>query len=526
MSQSRIEDILPLSPLQEGLYFHAVYDDRAQDVYTMQFAFDLVGPLDAATMRAAAEALLRRHANLRAGFRERKTGERVQVVRREVELPWSEWDLSGLDAAARDVELSRVMGEERSRRFDLAVAPLLRCALVRLGEGRHRLVVTNHHILLDGWSMPLLARELFALYAAGGDAAGAGLPRVTPYREYLGWLAGRDRAAAEEAWREALAGLEEPTLLAPALTAAAGAAVPDVADPSGARPEAVVPQRVVSQLPSGLTARLAEVARGRGLTLNTLVQGAWGLLLGRLTGREDVVFGATVSGRPPEIAGIESMVGLFINTLPVRVRLRPEESLAGLFGRVQEQQTRLMDHQHLGLNEVQRLAGLGELFDTLTVFENYPLDPEGLELPGTGLRIGGVEVNDATHYPVTLAVIPGDELTLRLDHRPDVLDGEAAERLAGRLVRVLEAVADDPDRPVAGVEVLEEAERTRLLVEWNDTARDVPRTTFGGLVEAQAARTPQNEAVVFDGGSLTYGEFNARANRLARLLVEAGAGPE
>ncbi|PLW73068.1 non-ribosomal peptide synthetase, partial [Streptomyces sp. DJ] len=232
------------------------------------------------------------------------------------------------------------------------------------------------------------------------------------------------------------------------------------------------------------------------------------------------------SGRPPEIAGIESMVGLFINTLPVRVRLRPEESLAGLFGRVQEQQTRLMDHQHLGLNEVQRLAGLGELFDTLTVFENYPLDPEGLELPGTGLRIGGVEVNDATHYPVTLAVIPGDELTLRLDHRPDVLDGEAAERLAGRLVRVLEAVADDPDRPVAGVEVLEEAERTRLLVEWNDTARDVPRTTFGGLVEAQAARTPQNEAVVFDGGSLTYGEFNARANRLARLLVEAGAGPE
>ncbi|MCZ2528288.1 condensation domain-containing protein, partial [Streptomyces sp. HB2AG] len=190
----------------------------------------------------------------------------------------------------------------------------------------------------------------------------------------------------------------------------------------------------------------------------------------------DVVFGATVSGRPPEIAGIESMVGLFINTLPVRVRLRPEESLAGLFGRVQEQQTRLMDHQHLGLNEVQRLAGLGELFDTLTVFENYPLDPDALDVSGTGLKVAEVGGSDATHYPLSLVAVPGDELELRLDHRTDLFDGEAARRIAGRLVRVLEAVADDPDRPVAGVEVLEEAERTRLLVEWNDTARDVPRT--------------------------------------------------
>ncbi|QMV22163.1 amino acid adenylation domain-containing protein [Streptomyces sp. SCUT-3] len=505
------EEILPVTPLQDGLLFHALFDEAAQDVYTVQLFFEIHGEPDAGRLRAAAEALVRRHANLRAGFLHDVAGRSVQVVRREVELPWSEWDLSGLDAAARDVELSRVMGEERSRRFDLAVAPLLRCALVRLGEGRHRLVVTNHHILLDGWSMPLLARELFALYAAGGDAAGAGLPRVTPYREYLGWLAGRDRAAAEEAWREALAGLEEPTLLAPAAPAPG---------------TATVPGRVVSRLPQELSARLAEVARGRGLTLNTLVQGAWGLLLGRLTGREDVVFGATVSGRPPEIAGIESMVGLFINTLPVRVRLRPEESLAGLFGRVQEQQTRLMDHQHLGLNEVQRLAGLGELFDTLTVFENYPLDPDALDVSGTGLKVAEVGGSDATHYPLSLVAVPGDELELRLDHRTDLFDGEAARRIAGRLVRVLEAVADDPDRPVADVEVLEEAERTRLLVEWNDTARDVPRTTLTGLLEAQAARTPEAVAVVFEDGALTYGELNDRANRLARLLAERGAGPE
>ncbi|MFE7214677.1 amino acid adenylation domain-containing protein [Streptomyces sp. NPDC057611] len=507
--QSRVEDILPLSPLQEGLLFHAVYDVEATDVYTMQFDFGLVGRVDVDTLRTSAAALLRRHANLRAGFRRRKTGEAVQIIHREVELPWDERDVSHLDEEAQAAEIVRILAEEKSRRFDLAAPPLVRFVVVRQAPERYRLILTNHHILLDGWSMPLLARELFTLYARGGDDSG--LPRVTPYRDYLAWLAGRNRDAAQEAWKLALDGVDGPTLIAP---------------DAGQERDAVQPQRVMTELSTELTAALGAFVRGRGLTTNTLVQGAWAILLGRLTGRSDIVFGGTVSGRPPEIPGVESMVGLFINTLPVRIVLRPQETLAQLLARVQDQQSALMEHQHLGLHEVQRLAGTGELFDTLTVFENYPLDPSGPDLPGTGLRIEGVDVNDATHYPLTLAVIPGDRLTLRLDHRPDLEDHDTAQRLAARLVRLLEAVVADPDQPVAAVDILEPSERARLLVEWNATSRDVPLAGLGELFEAQAEATPANDAVVFDGGALTYAELNARANRLARLLIQRGVGPE
>ncbi|MFD6327862.1 amino acid adenylation domain-containing protein, partial [Streptomyces sp. NPDC058442] len=507
--QSRVEDILPLSPLQEGLLFHAVYDAEAPDVYTMQFTFDLVGRVDVDTLRTAAAALLRRHANLRAGFRRRKTGEAVQIIHREVELPWDERDVSNLDEDAQAAEIARILVEEKSRRFDLVAPPLVRFVMVRQAPERYRLILTNHHILLDGWSMPLLARELFTLYARGGDDSG--LPRATPYRDYLTWLAGRNRDAAEEAWKRALDGVDGPTLIAP---------------DTGEKRDAVQPQRVMLELSAELTAALGTFVRAHGLTTNTLVQGAWAVLLGRLTGRSDIVFGGTVSGRPPEIPGVESMVGLFINTLPVRIVLRPQETLAQLLARVQDQQSALMEHQHLGLHEVQRLAGTGELFDTLTVFENYPLDPAGLDLPGTGLRIEGVDVNDATHYPLTLAVIPGDRLTLRLDHRPDLVDHDTAQALASRLVRLLEAILADPAQPVAAVDILESSERARLLVEWNATSRDVPRAGLGELFEAQAEATPANDAVVFDGGALTYAELNARANRLARLLIQRGAGPE
>ncbi|MFJ1747310.1 amino acid adenylation domain-containing protein [Streptomyces sp. NPDC088116] len=510
MSQSTVEDILPLSPLQEGLLFHAVYDDQGPDVYTMRFAFELVGRVDAEALRTAAEVLLRRHANLRASFRRRKTGEAVQVIRRTVELPWDVRDLSGLGEDEQTAGLARILEDEKARRFDLAAPPLVRFVLVKLADDRFRLIMTNHHILLDGWSMPLLAQELFALYANGG--AEGGLPRVTPYRDYLGWLAGRDREAARAAWKQALAGVSEPTLLAPAAV--------------GGEREAVAPQRVIRELPAELTTSLGQFARTRGLTLNTLVQGAWAVLLGRHTGRQDVVFGATVSGRPPEIPGVETMVGLFINTLPVRVELRPEESFVQLLTRLQDEQSRLMEHQHLGLRDVQRLVGVGELFDTLTVFENYPLDSEGLELPGTGVRIGGVEVNDATHYPVTLAVIPGDRLTLRVDHRPDLVGPDAAAQLTDRLVRLLESAVTAPDQPVVTIDVLDPAERERVLVEWNATGRDVPSATLTELIEASAARTPENDAVVSDDGALSYAGLGARANRLAHLLIRRGIGPE
>ncbi|MFI1227663.1 MULTISPECIES: amino acid adenylation domain-containing protein [unclassified Streptomyces] len=507
MKQSRIEDVLPLGPLQEGLLFHALYDTEGPDLYTVQSVFHLDGEIDVEVLRSAARALLKRHAVLRVGFRHKGGENPLQVIRREVPLPWKECDLSSLAAQEREEELRRIVDEDRVRRFDMARPPLLRFTLIKVGEQEHRLLLTKHHILMDGWSSPIVAGELFELYARKGDPSG--MPEVTPYREYLSWLAKQDRGAAEEAWRSVLAGIAEPTLLAP--------------ESQGRT--AVVPEEFRAELPADLTAAVTAVARKHGWTLNTVVQGAWGLLLSSLTGRDDVVFGTTVSGRPPEIPGVETMVGLFINTLPVRVRLDPAESLAGLLTRLQDQHTDLMDHQHLSLTAIQGLAGVGTLFDTLVLFENYVVDSKTVESSLSGARVTGGSGRDATHYPLSLAVAPAPCLQIKVGYRPDLFDPEAVESLVARFTRLVEAIAQEPARPVGRVDTLSPADRARVLEQWNDTARPAPPATVADLFQAQVADTPGGTAVVHGSVELSYAELNARANRLARLLVSRGVGP-
>ncbi|MBC2879823.1 MULTISPECIES: non-ribosomal peptide synthetase [Streptomyces] len=533
MSKARLEDILPLTPLQDGLLFHALYDERQLDVYTVQFVLSLEGDVDADALRAACAALLRRHANLRVGFLHEGLEQPVQVVPAEVPLPWEEADLRGHgggadavgvdalgpDAVAPDAggpdaveaETARLLAEHRARRFDLSKPPLLRFLLIRLPGGRYRFSLTNHHILLDGWSMPVLMRELLALYEQRGD--GSALPAVTPYRTYLAWLARQDRDAARRAWASALAGLDQPTRVAPA----------DVRDPAAA-----LPAQRTAELPERLGDALRRLARTHQLTLNTVVQGAWALLLSRLTGRSDVVFGTTVSGRPPEIPGVEDMVGLFINTLPVRVRIDPAEPLIALLARTQAEQARLMDHQHLGLAEIQRLAGFGDLFDTTTVFENYPLDPELLAGPdGGGLRVTDVQGRDATHYPLALIAMPGPRLRLRLDHRTDLFDQAEAGTLMRRLVRILEALAENPEQPVGRVGILSPDDHGQPPA--GQGTAGAPTATDLSLPElfaAQVARTPDAIAVAAEHTTLTYRELDDRAARLARRLVRAGVRPE
>ncbi|MFI1935555.1 amino acid adenylation domain-containing protein, partial [Streptomyces sp. NPDC020330] len=502
-----LTDVLPLAPLQEGLLFHSVYDDRAPDVYQVQFFFELSGALDRARLRRAAEALLARHESLRAVFRHAGTDRPVQVVLGEAVLPWREHDLTDLAPAERAAAVARLAEEDRAVRFDLTAAPLLRLTVAGLDGDTHLLMLTNHHIILDGWSMPALVQELLALYDQ--DGATDGLHRVTPYRDYLAWLAGRDRAAAEEAWRTALEGVEEPTLLVPA---------PEAHAP-------VPPELLMTALSEEFTAALTRRARSLGLTLNTLVQGAWAVLLARLTGRDDVVFGTTVSGRPDDLPGIETTLGLFINTLPVRVRLREEETVRELLTRIQDEQSRLLGHHHLGLADIRRLTGADELFDTLAVFENYPEGYDSLRSPSGDLRVTGVDGRDATHYPLTLTAIPGAELRLRLGYRADVFGPDEIERIALRLRRLLEAVEADPARTVARLDVLEPAERHQVVTEWNDTAHSVSDTTVTELIEAQVARTPDATALVDGAVRLSYAELNARANRLARLLVGRGVAP-
>ena len=239
-----------------------------------------------------------------------------------------------------------------------------------------------------------------------------------------------------------------------------------------------------------------------------------------------MVFGTTVAGRPSEIAGIQTMVGLFINTLPVRVRLRPAEPLRELLTRLQDSQSQLIAHQHLGLAEIQRLMGLGQLFDTLVVFENYPVDRSVLEEPAAGFRLISVEGHDATHYPLSLVAVPGKRLRLRFQYRPDLFEPPRIEAIGRRLMRLLEGVAADPNQRIGQIDILEQKERQQILVDWNDTACEVPNTTLPALFEAQVKRSPEATALVFEENILSYTQLNTQANRLAHFLIGEGIGPE
>ncbi|WP_220189238.1 non-ribosomal peptide synthetase, partial [Streptomyces phytophilus] len=510
MSRSQVEDVWPLSPLQEGMLFHAALAGTGPDVYTVQSALDIEGPLDQARLRASWQALLDRHAALRACFRQVSGAKMVQVIARDVELPWREEDLSGLSEDDARAELDRLTARRLAERIDLAAAPLMRFLLVRLGENRHRLVMTFHHILMDGWSMPVLLTELSAVYAAGGDASR--LKRVPSYGQYLAWLGRQDKDAARAAWQAELAGADEPTLVVPA-------------DPTRA---AVFPEHVFGDVPEPTTKGLRDLARAEGLTLNTVVQGAWSLVLARLARRTDVVFGATAAGRPAELSGVEAMVGLLLNTLPVRVRLDGGQPVLELLADLQRRQSELMAHQHLGLPEVQRLAGPGAVFDTLVLYESFPPPPAGAADAPEALTIRPAGMSrDAAHYPLTLVVTPaGDRLRCKLDYRPDLFDRDAATAIFGRVVRVLEQVVADPSVRVGGVEVLDAGERSRVVSGWNATELAVPVGSVLDRFEERARRAPGVVAVRCGAEELSYGELDARANRLARYLIRLSVGRE
>ncbi|MGW3124692.1 non-ribosomal peptide synthetase, partial [Streptomyces sp. NPDC001107] len=512
MKQTSLEAVLPLSPLQEGMLFHALYDEDGVDVYNMQAALELTGELSAKRLLLALDALLERHPNLRAGFLRRRSGEPIQAIPRSVETPWTEIDLSHLDGERQRARLGELLTQDRLRRFTMATGPLVRFTLVRLAEDRHVLVFTNHHILLDGWSLPIVFRELFQLYVREGDAST--LPPVVPYGNYLEWLGRQDRTEAENAWRTELAGLDEPTLVAPGVSDTAEGLL----------------HRVALELPGQLTSALTRTARHRGLTTNTVVQGAWALLLSLLTDSQDVVFGATVAGRSPELPGVERMVGLLINTVPVRVRLDLGEPLDALLTRIQEEQSALLPYQHLGLADIRKLTGGGELFDTSVVFENYPIDPATARraIPGLGISLldeGITDTPEGAHYPLSLAVFPGARMRLELVYRADAFDRGTVDGLTARLRTLLETFADTPDTLVGRVEWLTATERAALETA-HGPVRGLPDATLPELFEAQVRRTPDAVALVFRDERLTFAGLNERANRLARLLVEHGAGPE
>ncbi len=500
--QYRIADVLPLTPVQQGLLFHASTAQGSDDLYAVQLDITLTGALDPHRLRDAVHTVVNRHPNLAARFCP-QFDQPVQIIPADPVAPWRYVDL-GAEDVDPDEQIQRVCAAERAGVCDIGGQPAFRVALIRTAEDRHRFVLTNHHIVLDGWSRPVLLREIFASYH-GQRLAAAG-----SYRSFVAWLADRDLDAAHAAWREVLAGFDTPTLV-------------DPPDRLGLGARGVETFRV----PAATTRALSELARSRHTTVNTVLQGAFAQLLCWLTGQHDVAFGTTVSGRPAEVPGSESMVGLLINTVPVRANITPATTTTDLLDQLQTAHNDTLEHQHLALADIHRITGHERLFDTLFVYENYPIDTAA-PLSAHGLAITEITGRESTHYPLTVVAVPGRELGLRVEFRTDVFGADRIEALIGRLERVLVAMTADPARRLSSVDVLDGGEHARLDG-WGNravlTRPAPPAVSIPVLFAAQVARTPDAVALTFEGRSMTYRELEEAANRLAHLLAGHGVGP-
>ncbi|NTY88094.1 amino acid adenylation domain-containing protein [Serratia fonticola] len=503
-----IKDILPLSPLQKGLLFHMLYDNQGSDAYQVQQVYQLEGALDSQKLKQAVTTLLARHPHLCAGFEYEDVETPVQLILSGSPLPWNEVDLSSAAPEHQELEFAALLLADYEQRFDPHEPPLLRFTLVKWTTHQHYLVFTNHHLLLDGWSIPVLLKELFTLYLE--DAQSCTLPPPIPYRNYLQWVAARDVEEMRAAWRDALSGLEAPTCLAKGLTT-----------------ENLKPNLLYKYLDPARTQQLNRRAKQLGVTVNTLLQGCWGVLLGAMTGRSDVVFGITVSGRPGELPGVESIVGLLINTIPLRLTFSLAESFAAMLQRLQTEQTQLLDHQYLDLTTIQAEAGYGDLFDTLMVFENYPAleGTRGHQASELSISLASHQGGDASHYPIGLVAVPGDSLALRFSSLPDLFDDHAVEILAERFLLILNAMIDDPQTVIGSVP-LRLPQEIEAITKPCVQVTQWPSDTLQGVFEQRVREMPNAIAVSLGNDYLSYQVLNQRANQLARHLVNRGIGTE
>jgi hypothetical protein len=362
--------------------------------------------------------------------------EPVQIVRREAEIPFQEYDWRPLSRDLQKQGWEDFLKKDREEGFDLGAAPLMRLALVRMRDESYRLIWSHHHLILDGWSLPLLFGEVMLLYE--GYVRGLEIPMdpALRYRDFIGWLKEQDLTSAERYWREKLKGFTKPTPLGM-----------DGGAPPGAFREGRI-RRGQMRLSPTATAALERFARSERLTVNTVVQGAWALLLSRYSGREDVLFGATVSGRSAPIAGIEKGVGLFINAVPVRVRVQPEAVVRTWLLELQQQQAEARHYSYAPLFELQRWSELPAglpMFESLMAFENFPVDRSVVAKQKTSLRVRELQLKDSTNYPLTIVAIPGPELTLRIDYETVRFDHESISRLLDRLQTVLDRFVKQPE---------------------------------------------------------------------------------
>jgi amino acid adenylation domain-containing protein len=513
MSVQGIEDIYSMTPLQQGLLFHTLLRPES-GVYVDQFVLDVRGSLHVPAMESAWRQVISRHVVMRTSFHWENLSKPVQIVHREVELSLDIRDWRDRSPELQKDLLETYLKDDRQRGFDLSVAPLMRLALIQTMDDTYHFVWSFHHLILDGWSSDIVQTEVFALYEALSRGERLELESVTPFSAYIEWLRRQDIAAAEAFWREKLKGFRSSVSLA------FGQASVRLAHPETDKMDLGI------HLPLKLTAELQSFARRYHLTLNTVILGAWSLLLSRYTGEPEIVVGVIVSGRPETVSGVESMVGNFINTVPARIQV-PGNALVGWLKHLQTAQLELRNYEYAPLVEIQKWSDLPDgqpLFESIFVFENSGNFTERLN---GSVQIGKVRHLFKTNYPLAVQVSPAENLAIRIEYDCGRFRTETIRRMLSHLETLLRGFVAAPDQPIYALSMMSEEETRELLWKWNETRTVYPNSsTIHGLFEAQVRKTPDAVAVNLESEQLTYAELNTQANKLAHHLRRRGVGPE
>ena len=512
-----LEDLYPLSPLQEGLLFHSLYQPFS-GVYITQMQWRFYDHLNSQAFHQAWQWAIQQHQILRTAFVWDGVGRFLQVVQRAVTLPILFLDWHNLSPQEQQAQQSALLQDDRLRGFVPDQAPLMRLIVVYEAEQQIGIFWSHHHLLLDGWSVSLLLNDILTHYQQICTGQGSSDPHPYPYRDYIAWLQAQELDQAAQFWRQQLADVTQATTI----PSDKGASNPNL-------PSQQVAELSLS-LSSALTEQIHALAQQEHLTINTLIQGVYALLLSRYHGEQNVIFGATVAGRPTSLPGVERMIGLFINTLPVKIQVQPEAPLWEWLRQIQQEQLACRHYDYTPLLKIQEwcsLPGGKPLFESLLVFENYPVDAS-LASQLAGLRIGDIQSAEQTSYPFTLRVIlQGKQLSFSILYDPERFSASTIQRICGHMHTVLRQIAQTKTPVVRDLDILTQEEQHQLLTTWNETASTIPESAFFHQRFAQQAhQTPDAIALVYAQEHLSYAQLNRQANQFAHVLQSKGVGPE
>ena len=508
-----IEAIYELSPMQQGMLFHTIYNSASGD-YLEQLSATLITDINISAFKKAWEEVVERHSVLRTSFVYKKLSKMLQVVHKRVELPFIFEDWTEKSNDIQEKKIKEFLINDRKKGFNLNKAPLLRISLIKLAESKYKLIWSHHHILIDGWSLPIILQELFTIYGGLLNNKKVELPYIRPYKDYIKYLQQQNVENANRFWAKYLDGFTEKTPLIIDN-------IPFYAEDKTYKKKTIKIDKDISQL-------LIEFARSNKLTINTLLQAGWALLLHKYSGNEDVLFGATFSGRPATLSGSESMVGLFINSLPIRALINPQSKIIDWIAEFNNSQTELREYESSALVDIQKVSKIPakqNLFDSLFVFENYPVD-ESLNNSEQSIKFEDIHSVEQTNYPLTIVSGPGEEIHIDAAYDGEKIADFSIDLLLAHYKNILQYLVIYSDKKIKEIEYLTDDEKELLLpIKYGEHEIIQPRVLIKKF-EKTVAKYPNNIAVKYENSSLTFDELNKQANKLARLLKGKNIGSE